>query len=665
MRRAVLIGMRFFARVSRPLFLSLAASLALLAGCDCGGSLGSRLPDGAVEPIDGSPLLSGLTSLRVEPADATVEVRGGVAGTQAFTAIGTFDDGSERDVSTLVTWSVRSAVALGGFRVNEFVSTTLHGGRGEVRATANGRFATASITVRLAESAAIAPTSGAPALPADPGSIFEGASADASRAPTLVYPNDGVVLPPNLGRVEIHWLRGPATNTLFEIAFENDVTDVRAWARCERPEGVRDDGCIWEPTGAVWTWIAETNRGGEPLRVRVRATDDAGSAVGESGELELRFARDRLEGTIYYWTTSDGGRIMRYDFGAADGMAERVMGPEQTTSGRCVGCHAVSLDGRRIVASVGGQNRGGMLLYDLETYTPLFNASGNDDHVIQFASFNPDGTRLAGVYGDDDRGTMGMFLFDTECTAATMATCGQQIGVIATGGREPSHPAWSPDGARIAYTDVGDAGSTSQRPTRAAISYVEREGDGWSEPRELVARVDGLSRYNPAWAPVAGAFLVFNESTCPGGDGGHRDCNADSDPTASIYAVGRDGGASVLLAAAHAPGVMDEGRTELNDTFPRFSPFEFVLGSGDLGDTRLLWLSFSSTRAYGLREPPGGNDESGGRGTYLWMTAVLPERVDAGTDPSMPAFALPFQDLATSNHIAVWTTESVGVIGPM
>ena len=36
----------------------------------------------------------------------------------------------------------------------------------------------------------------------------------------------------------------------------------------------------------------------------------------------------------------------------------------------------------------------------------------------------------------------------------------------------------------------------------------------------------------------------------------------------------------------------------------------------------------------------------------------------AGTDPSFPAFALPFQDITTSNHIAQWT-ETVVPIGKL
>jgi hypothetical protein len=33
----------------------------------------------------------------------------------------------------------------------------------------------------------------------------------------------------------------------------------------------------------------------------------------------------------------------------------------------------------------------------------------------------------------------------------------------------------------------------------------------------------------------------------------------------------------------------------------------------------------------------------------------------AGQDPSSSAFRLPFQDVATSNHIAQWTAQIVGI----
>jgi hypothetical protein len=638
--------------------LALVAVLALgSAGCECSGELAPRIArDGAVDShVDSGPSIAGLTSFTIAPLDSTIEIVDGAPATQTFMAMGHFSNGSSRDVSTEIEWVFTAERPLGSFRGNVFTSGTTQGGRGTVTARSNGLVQTTSLTIRVRLSASVPPTGGGAAIPADPAHLF-GSASDPSRAPQLVYPNDQVVLPPNLGRVEIHWLRGAPSNTLFEVGFSNALTDVRLYVRCETPAGVTADGCIYEPGGGFWTAIAETNRGGTPLTLTIRATDDAGSGVGTSSARTLRFAHDPLMGTIYYWTTS-ARSILRYDFGAASGMAEPVLTPTQADGG-CVGCHAISRDGRRIFASVGGIGKGGMLLYDLEGFTAL--RAAPTDHISQFGSFNPDGTMLVGCYGDDgapqDRG---LLFFDTRCDAASMATCGQIVDTLSIGGREVTHPAWSPDGNHIAYTDV-DGDAVSQRPRHGAIGVVDRMGTGWGAPRFLVPRADGISQINPDWAPD-GAFLVYTRSTCPGGNLDDIDCNGDSDPSSVVLAVPASGGTPVELTRAMQPGTMDMGRTELNNTFARFAPFEFVLAGGDTGSSRLMWLAFSTTRAYGLRNPPGGNTESGGRGTYLWMVGVLPDNVTAGTDPSFTPFALPFQDLTTSNHIAAWTTMSVGM----
>ena len=44
------------------------------------------------------------------------------------------------------------------------------------------------------------------------------------------------------------------------------------------------------------------------------------------------------------------------------------------------------------------------------------------------------------------------------------------------------------------------------------------------------------------------------------------------------------------------------------------------------------------------------------------MAPFFPDRAAAGMDPTGPAFRVPFQDIATTNHIAQWT-EVVVVIG--
>jgi hypothetical protein len=69
---------------------------------------------------------------------------------------------------------------------------------------------------------------------------------------------------------------------------------------------------------------------------------------------------------------------------------------------------------------------------------------------------------------------------------------------------------------------------------------------------------------------------------------------------------------------------------------------------GPLPDDDILWLAFSSKRAYGgvIVGIP-----------QVWVAAFDPARAEAGADPSFPAFWLPNQDPAQNNHIPVWAEE--------
>ena len=47
--------------------------------------------------------------------------------------------------------------------------------------------------------------------------------------------------------------------------------------------------------------------------------------------------------------------------------------------------------------------------------------------------------------------------------------------------------------------------------------------------------------------------------------------------------------------------------------------------------------------------------------TLIWMAAVDPDKIANGEDGCYTAFALPFQDITTSNHIAQWTEDVVTI----
>jgi hypothetical protein len=411
-------------------------------------------------------------------------------------------------------------------------------------------------------------------------------------------------------------------------------------------------GCIYTPDATVWKWIAETNRGGDEVTVVARGTDDAGSGVGTSAGTKLAFSYENIKGGIYYWKASGGttseSAIMRFDFGSlTQQTAERFVGPDKA-GGKCVGCHALSRDGKKMVAAAGGWDVEDSLIVDVgtanRTATPAKAA---------FMSWNPDGSAYVGVFAYTGTPTHNLMLFDGASGAQTGT-----IDVGATAAQSTSHPDWSPDGANIVYVRAGQAseeGVNNQRFYAGSIQMVSKQGTAWGSPTTIVPALAGHNRYYPSFAPD-GALLAFNESTCTTAPPDHA-CNADSDPTATIYVVKPASGATpIALTRANAPGKTDTG-TALTNSWPKWAPFEFQ--RTQTAGSRLVWMTFSSTRKYGLRTPPPGTSAESASGSLIWMVAIDPDRAIAGQDPSVAAFALPFQDLQSSNHIAQWTKEVI------
>jgi hypothetical protein len=492
---------------------------------------------------------------------------------------------------------------------------------------------------------------GSMGLPADPGSQFGGTDMP-SYAAQLVYPNDGVLVPPNLGKLEIHW-KPAAGTSLYALKFANAATDVEVFVGCTNPT---NGGCIYLPDQTVWHWIAETNRGSVPLAITLLATDGNGGGVGTSNATNLSFSQDDINGGLYYWTTSGSTGIMRFDFASTtQTMATQFIGT-QLTGGTCVGCHALSRDGAKVVAEAGGQNDGRLLLLDVATAMPMV-AFGSTPKSI-FESWDPSAASYVGVYADSGATDFNLMLFN--------GTNGALLGDIAGTGTQTNpadHPDWSLDGNSVAYVKMGTAG-TCQRMWSGAIEVVTTADGGttWSAPTELVPSAPDKNHYYPSFSPD-NTFLVYDESTCPAGQNGDYTCNADTDPSASLFAISTTAGAQpIALANSNKGGITDGMTTTLTNSFPRWSPFVFHRNSET--SSRLMWMTFSSTRNYGLRPPPppalsGGESPTG---TLIWMVAIDPDKIANGQDGSYTAFALPFQDITTSNHIAQWTTKVVGPI---
>jgi hypothetical protein len=673
--------------------LLLAAIVVSLGGVGCGGDIGGdrqstgkggggRGDDGSPSGKDGGdfgnsdqqpttlpelkdagntnlPKAVILASMRIEPEDGVLDVDAGEVGTVDYKVFGMLEGGTDEvEITDRSVFFVPDNWKIGGFdQSGPTFATTKDEQRGgvlTVQATAANSDGTTikietTLTVRYHSTPADPRDDGSATfkIPKKPASLFDNAKADDALNPELIYPNDGVVLPPNLHRLSVHFRPGPDTNKLFEVSFDSAGAEVVYYVRCGE---LVDGGCALELDGDSFQLLADSNREGVPVQLQVRGTDDDGKAVGSSEVFDLSFARTDVRGGLYYWRTTDPVGIMRFDFGADATDPEPFLLADDTRLNQqgtttCVGCHAISRDGTKVVASEGGQGHGYLVLVNDLTRDPgdadFLTKNGDDQNPFQFASFNPKGDRFAGVFADS--GPMNtLYMYDGD-TGTRLPDESFDLPW------EPDHPDWSPDGKMIAVDHVGEHG-TSQRPWHCGIEvlFEDKNGPnkGWSDPVSVVPIADGVSRYNPNFAPDS-SFLVYSESTCPGGDIRSDQCDADEDPTATTWAVKpEDGAKPVQLATAAQGGVADQGAADLSDTFPRVAPFE-----SELADGTVYWVTVASTRRAGLYNADHKR--------LLWMYAIDPAKIRDGKDGSSPGFYLPFQDLNTANHIAQWTEQIV------
>jgi hypothetical protein len=184
--------------------------------------------------------------MRIEPADATLAVAAGKTGTQAYRVLGVMNGATaEVDITSRVAFYVPDNYLVGGFPASGGPTFTTRlpvaatdppqrGGKLTVQAQAqnsDGTITTATTSLTVTLSATLSSPNATPALPANPATKFTGAAV-AARAPALVYPNDGVMLPPNLRRLEVHWQAGVAQNQLFEITFVSSLASITYYSRC-------------------------------------------------------------------------------------------------------------------------------------------------------------------------------------------------------------------------------------------------------------------------------------------------------------------------------------------------------------------------------------------------------------------------------------------------
>jgi hypothetical protein len=628
-------------------------------------------------------------SIELSPADLTRDLQPGDTLAETYTAIAHYAGQPDADI-TAQSFFAASDSTVGTFTDNVFTWGGGYGGALTISATHCGQTGTALLNLLL-HAAFVTPD-------VDPGTAqgqFDnaGGSSVTACAPTLVYPPDGVLLPPNTNVVEVHFLPG-AGNSLYEISFKNAVTDVRVYTRCTGStpaEGLPyGGGCIFELSQTEWDYIAFTNREGLPVTVKVRALGCDGTNAASSATRSISFARDDLLGVLYYWasmrtgTNTNSGGVYRYDFGVRGQSAEAVLTPTTppNTNGLCIGCHSVSRDGRQMIFDFDDNDDDDeygdvwtdiMDLVSRAVVTPIVKNS-NNPFPPGFHTWNRSTTQFLLSDGPGDTATpVGAFY--------RLGPDGTLLGYTMPGSLRGTTPDWAPDDSQVVFAAPPNVlASAANFATAPAAGYWQHyEGprdDHWFA---------GASLYAAPWDATTNQLgtpaLILPSTTVSGWPTNYYypSFSPDGSLIAFNYAVKgpnfHNELARVQLVVAAQSSPMPADLAKLNDagnltnSWPRWAPFLQTYQ----GRT-LLWITFSSTRGYGLRIDNGGTkhncyptESPSGypafpahndcRRTQLWMAAI---RLDANAvanqqDVSLPAFWLPFQDLTTNNHLGQWT----------
>ena len=654
-----------------------------------------------------TPPIPGLTSIDVSPPSQTILLTASgttLSGTATYTATGHFDDGHTEDVTARVGWS------------SQFRSLRVTGGNAQVSAPGvyTITVGSGSVTANAMLTATFTGSQDGPGF--DPSGH---ATLDATPAgqTQIAYPLGGAVFPPNLSPVTVHVVRTAAAQSAARIRFFVDqIVDVTYYAACQPGAG---NGCYVDlPLSLTQLFIAVSESHDLQMTARVGGT---GAQLIESAPINVAWANVPLSGGLYYWTTlapgvvpgypppnnadntpgTTGTGIQRYDFGQ-DGAAMPQLvytdrgrsptflgSPPATADGaQCVGCHAITNDGKTMALTIGGSSAPDFALLDLTTLTMMVlnptatpaNTPPTDINyykqfrqtaVVTETTFGPNGDVMVNMYKSK------LFL---RGTTASLTNEGEVAADFVDSFK--SDPFWSQTGKYFAFTSfaVADVSVPYYNPTglngdmkrngQIAIASASATGIN-TDAHVLVPRENNITKYYPAISNDD-ALVVYNQSTCgidpdvytnlnanpPVGVYGAQTCDGYDDSSATLWLTSPMGAQPVRLDVANGgPGVA------YDNSWPRWSP-----DNGTFRGQKLYWLAFSSRRPYGLQVNNGAPLTTK---PQLWFTAI--RMSETFQDPSSPPVWLPNQNptptgqlpnaVPTGNHVPQWVKVAVAIPG--
>ena len=556
-----------------------------------------------------------VVSIQITPADPVIVVDNGVIPPPTvFAAVGITGSGDTVPLSG--SWSydrydLGSIDSVSG----SFTAAGLLGGTGTVTFSTPNLSGTTTATVKLHLTSD--PESVDPSIKA----LFNAASAD-DPAMTLLYPYDKTVFPRGLPGPILQWNGGAATDIYYVHAY-SPTFELESWGTVPPPSRYSF------PAVPSDSWRVLTDSTTGAITLDVQRYDGAQAYLPKSETWTI--APANLAGIVYYWSISSGA-VVRIPIGAS--VPETFITPSATHT--CVACHSVSAQGNRIVAAYDG-GWSPWVTFDAATGAELYYSGQSSG----FEAISPDGSYVVWRHWSDGAFNTAGSLVLSHYNDATPLT------YLNPGSGAPSHPAWSTDGSKIAFSVRTDGNGLQFSQASLWTSDVDVNAPAFSNIHQIVANDASRPTVTyPTFSPGSDwiAFMRGNYAYCNSGSVGFP-------VLGDIWLTNLDGSTQINLDALNGHGIVASPDDSYNYT-PSFLP---VTVGG------YMWLVFATERNYGniISWPPS---DFADRPKQLWVAAI-DVNPQSGQDPSHPAFWLPGQELATENMRGQWALAPCKQLG--
>jgi hypothetical protein len=483
-------------------------------------------------------------------------------------------------------------------------------------------------------------------------------AADVKQGSRWLYPYDQTVIPRGLLAPVLQW-DGPAAAGTIYLHMRSKSFDYKGCFKEGTAANLTIPQTAWEQAGT------QSDGKSDPLTIEL--TVSSSGMPQRLSPLRLIFALASLKSSVYYSTYNSvianrngiiGGVVMRISPG---GPQPDVFATVPKQNGDCIGCHAVSVSGNRMIAETHGTlglTEGTSASYDLTS------TSGGVNPPVKgllkragFAALTPDGAKFltqgaatsnfTGPIASDAKVTNVPGSFGPQTSSLYETDTGKEIpdsGIVPY----PYMPMFSVDGKLIIFNAV-DASATMTGHTLAVMDF-DAQTNKFSNLRSVYrseTRFPGWPFFLPEVARESqggGAQIarrvIFALGECDFGTSG-----ASASPhQGDLRWLDIDSGVSAPLATANGDDA--SGKTYLpypeRDPHLNFYPTVSPVAAGGY-----FWLFFTSKRNYGnvqLTDASEGHSES----KKIWVSAIDIEAAP-GSDPSHPAFLLPGQELESGN----------------